>query len=160
MGINPETDYKKVLKDISRQINAKEREHKTAINSPDLTPATLMDHARKYHYKDVEIIVVWQYGGRYGKTCKSIGIRRGDFLDLKVESNPGNSDSIGVSVYWKGVHIGYMKENRMQEMVMSWSSSNLPVLAVVSDVGGECKILVEFAFYGSPSRRKTKKAND
>ena len=136
------------LDDVDRQILAKESEHQAANSAPDLTPDRFMGYPRKYNYKDVAVWIVWQYGGQYGTSCESAGIRCGDHLDLVPISS---SDSNGIAIYWKENHIGFMKENRMQGMVYDWKNAGLPVQAVVSFVGGESKLLVEFAFYGTPS---------
>lgn len=136
------------LNDVYRQIRAKESEHQAARSSQDLTPDDFMGYPRKYHYKDVAVWIVWQYGGQYGTSCESAGIRCGDHLDLVPTSSSGSNE---IAIYWKENHIGFMKENRMQGMVYDWKNAGLPVQAVVSFVGGESKLLVEFAFYGTPS---------
>lgn len=138
--------------DIQRQLEAKDAEHKAAQSLPDLTPEALDGHPRNYHYKDVNVWVVWQFGGQYGKTCESIGIRRGDLLELGAPPKP-DDDPDGVALFWKGTHIGYMKRNRMQDMVHEWKNAGLPIQAVVSYLGGESKLLVEFAFYGTPAKK-------
>lgn len=137
--------------DLDRQILQREAEHSLAAELPDLTPASLNGNNRKYHYKDVNVWVRWEYGGQYGKSCESIGMKRGDALQLRPpkEKDP---DPGSVAIYWKGTEIGYMKTNRMRDMVHSWHAANLPVLAVVSYVGGEEKLLVEFSFYGTPTK--------
>lgn len=140
----------KVSHDIDRQIEAKQAERQIANSSPDLTPEVLMGYSRKYHYKDVSVWIIWQYGGQYGQTCESAGIKPGDLLEL-IPSSDNASDPNSISIYWKEQHVGFMKENRMQEMVHAWKKAGLPVQAVVSFVGGENKLLVEFAFYGTPS---------
>lgn len=139
------------LNDVDRQIRAKESEHQAARSSQDLTPDDFMGYSRKYHYKDVSVWIIWQYGGQYGQTCESVGIKRGDLLDLIPSSSDNSSDPNSISISWKEKHIGFMKENRMQKMVHDWKRAGLPVQAVVSFVGGESKLLVEFAFYGAPS---------
>lgn len=142
--------YQPIFDDIDRQIETKQAERQIANSSPDLTPEVLMGYSRKYHYKDVSVWIVWQYGGQYGQTCESAGIKRGDLLEL-IPSSDNASDPNSISIYWKEQHIGFMKENRMQGMVHDWKKAGLPVQAVVSFVGGESKLLVEFAFYGTPS---------
>ena len=119
---------------------------------PDLTPASYNGRSRKYHYKDVNVWVRWEYGGHYGKSCESIGMKRGDALQL-LPPKEKDEDPHSVAIVWNGTEIGYMKTNRMRDMVHSWNAANLPVLAFVSHVGGEEKLLVEFAFYGSPPRQ-------
>lgn len=142
--------YQSICDDIDRQIEAKQSERQATNSSPDLTPEVLMGYFRKYHYKDVSVWIIWQYGGQYGQTCESAGIKRGDLLEL-IPSSDNSSDPNSISIYWKEQHIGFMKENRMQGMVHAWKKAGLPVQAVVSFVGGESKLLVEFAFYGTPS---------
>lgn len=141
---------KKKRKALEKAI-AKRAERQIADSSPDLTPEVLMGYSRKYHYKDVSVWIIWQYGGQYGQTCESVGIKRGDLLDLIPSSSDNSSDPNSISISWKEKHIGFMKENRMQKMVHDWKRAGLPVQAVVSFVGGESKLLVEFAFYGAPS---------
>ena len=133
---------------IDKQIHTLEKEREKVLTSQDLTPPALDGHSRSYHYKDVNIYVSWQYGGSYGKTCKSIGMRRGDPVQLvarRVEDDPEQ-----VFVVWHGLEIGTMKSNRLRGMVRQWQASNLPVECVVAAVGGEQKLLLEFAFYGKP----------
>lgn len=136
--------------DLDRQIIQREAEHSLVNDLPDQTPASLNGVARKYHYKDVCVWVRWEYGGHYGKSCESIGMKRGDALKL-LPPKEKDQDPGSVAIYWNGTEIGYMKTNRMRDMVHSWQAANLPVLAVVSYVGGEDKLLVEFAFYGCPN---------
>lgn len=143
---------KKVAKVISRQIKQLDKETDKVLASADLTPEEVNGHERKYHYKDVTPWIVWQYGGRYGKDCKSAGIKKGDMLDLIEEPTPEEPDNI--SVYWKNNHIGYMKSNRLRNMIKQWRNNGLPVIARVSHVGGEHKLMFELSFYGSPSKPK------
>lgn len=135
------------IKELNEQIAKLDAEHDQTINSTDLTPEAVSGKKRKYHYKDVAIWVVWQYGGQYGKSCESIGMRRGDVVEL-LPLPENDDDPESISVYWKGTHIGFMKSNRMRTMVHQWKDAGLPVIAIVSHVGGETKILLEFAFYG------------
>lgn len=137
--------------DIDKQIVEIEAEHALAKEMPDLTPATKDGHNREYHYKDVNVWVRWEYGGQYGKSCESIGMKRGDQLQLR-QPKEKDQDSGAVAIYWKNTEIGYMKTNRMCDMVHSWHTAKLPILAVVSYIGGEEKLLVEFAFYGKPAK--------
>lgn len=135
--------------DINRQIVQREAERAHVNELPDLTPVACDGHNRKYHYKDVNIRVRWEYSGHYGKSCQSIGMKRGDVLQLlppkEKDQEPG-----AVAVVWKGIEIGYMKANRMQDMVHSWQAAKLPVLATVARVGGEEQLYIEISFYGSP----------
>ena len=137
--------------DIDKQIAEIESEHTLAKELPDLTPATYSGYNRKYHYKDVNVWVRWEYGGQYGKSCESIGMMRGDQLQLR-QPKEKDQETGSIAICWKNTEIGYMKTNRMRDMVHSWQVANLPVLAFVSHVGGEEKLLVEFAFYGAPSK--------
>ncbi len=132
--------------DIYAQIENIHQDHAQALASSNFTPEQIGTHKRSYHYKDVEIWVTWQYSGRYEKSCESAGIRCGDHLDLVCDNHDEDPDS--VSVLWKGDIIGHMKSNRMRIMVRQWQENGLPVFCAVSHVGGETKILLEFAFYG------------
>lgn len=114
----------------------------------DLTPETYDGLPRSYHYTDVNPYVVWQYGGRYGKTCKSIGIRRGDPIIPRPLSLPDEPKNI--SLFWKDLEIAHMRSNRLRGMVYQWQENNLPILCKVFRVGGEENLLLEFAFYGKP----------
>lgn len=147
-SLHKKAPLQSALNDVDRQIRAKESEHQVARSSQDLTPDDFMGYPRKYHYKDVAVWIVWKYSGQYGTSCESASIRCGDHLDLVPTSS---SDSNEIAIYWKENHIGFMKENRLQGMVCDWKKAGLPVQAVVSFVGGESKLLVEFAFYGAPS---------
>lgn len=137
--------------DIDRQIAQREAEHSLVLEMPDLSPVTCKGYDRKYHYKDVAVWVRWEYGGHYGKSCESIGMTRGDTLHL-LPPKEKDQDAESIAICWKGKEIGYMKSNRLQNMVHSWQTANLPVLAFVAYVGGEDKLLVEIAFYGTPQK--------
>lgn len=134
---------------LNIQIKNLQQEHSAAVSSPNLTPESINGKLRSYHYKDVDIWVKWQYCGRYGESCESIGMKRGDTLQLKPPS-AADEDPKSIAIYWKGNEIGYMKTNRMRDMVHQWNAAELPVLAIVSHVGGDSKVLVEFAFYSKP----------
>lgn len=135
--------------ELQQQIHALQYEHDKVLASHDLTPESLGNTQRRYHYKDINIIVFWQYGGQYGKTCESIGVRRGDVVYLQPPQNK-TDDPEDIAINWKGIDLGIMKQNRLRSMVHQWKSAGLPVLAIVSQVGGVHKLFIEFAFYGSP----------
>lgn len=134
---------------IDRQIKILEDERDKANASEDLTPDSIAGKKRKYHYKDVNIVLFWQYSGQYGKSCSSIGMRRGDVVELHPPKEK-TEDPEDVAINWKGIDIGVMKNNRLRSMVHQWNRTGLPVLAVVSHVGGAQRLLIEFAFYGNP----------
>lgn len=140
----PLDEFDQHIKELS-----KERE---AVNAADaLTPEVLAGKKRRYHYKDVNIWLKWQYGGHYGKSCESIGMKRGDVLDL-MPPQEKDDDPETIAACWKGIEIGFMKSNRLRNMVHQWKAAGLPVLALVSDVGGEEMLYIEFAFYGAPKK--------
>ena len=148
-------DNSSTITELNTQIEALHSEREQALSSSDLTPETLMGKKRTYHYKDVNIWVIWKYSGAYGTTCKDIGIRRGHSVDLLPPKDPAVLESAGndpesIAVVWQGIELGTMKSNRLRSMVHQWKSHNLPVVAAVSQVGGEQKIMFEFAFYGKP----------
>lgn len=141
---------KESIEKINKQIQNLQMEHEAVLESADLTPETIFDFQRAYHYKDVNVWVVWQYSGRYGKTCSSLGMKRGDLVDLyphQIEDDPKS-----VTILWHETEIAHMKNNRLRDMVLKWQAENLPVLAVVSAVGGEQKLMLEFAFYKRSSK--------
>lgn len=140
---------KKSLKTTKSDIERQSKDCAHVIDMPDLTQESIAGKKRRYHYKDVNIWVKWQYGGQYGKSCESIGIKRGDLLDLKPPKE-ADGDPESIAVCWRGIEIGFMKTNRLRNMVHQWKASGLPVLAVVTKVGGDQKIYIEFAFYGTP----------
>lgn len=133
-------------KSIRRQIEQLEKERNAVLSSKDLTPEEVDGYSRSYHYKDVNVWVFWQYGGRYGKTCKSIGMRRGDTVELVPHHR--KDDPKQISIRWRDIEVANMKTSRMRDMVHLWKKANLPIRCVVSSVGGEQKLLLEFSFYG------------
>ena len=141
------------LDDLDRQIEELSKERETVNASDDLAPEILAGKKRRYHYKDVNIWIKWQYGGHYGKSCESIGMKRGDALDL-MPPQEKDDDPETIAVCWKGIEIGFMKSNRLRSMVHQWKAAGLPVLAFVSEVGGEEKLYIEFAFYSAPKKSK------
>lgn len=145
-------DY--AISKINQQIHQLETERASVLSSADLTPTKLEHYSRSYHYKDVNVYVFWQYGGGYGKTCESIGMKRGDFVKLVPCHN--DEDPEKVSVYWQGIEIAAMKSNRLRGMVHQWIDNELPIQCIVSAVGGEQKLLLEFAFYGRPTKKNKK----
>lgn len=143
----------RAISDINKQIDTLEKEREKVLSSDDLTPETLNGKDRRYHYKDVNIWVDWQFSGQYGKSCESAGMKRGDEVQLRLINNdPEEPEAVGV--FWNKQKIGYMKSNRLREMVRSWRASRLPIRAVVSQFGGEQKLFLEFAFYGAPKKYK------
>ena len=138
----------KAIHQINKQIHTLEKERDAVLTAGELTPSEMDWHARSYHYKDVNIYVAWQYGGNYGKSCKSIGMRRGD--PVQLVSRRAKDDPEQVLIVWHGLEIGTMKSNRIRGMVHQWQAANLPVECIVAAVGGEQKLLLEFAFYGKP----------
>lgn len=135
-------------KEINRQVQALSNERNAVLNEPDLTPKEINGYLRSYHYKDVNVYVVWQYSGQYGKTCKSIGMKRGQHVELV--QHPEEEDPSNISILWKNKEIAKMKDNRLRGMVHQWFDRELPVQCIVASVGGEQKLLLEFAFYGRP----------
>lgn len=139
----------KSYEELGRQIRDLEEERAKVADSKDLTPESIAGKKRKYHYKDVNIVLSWKYSGQYGETCSSIGMKRGDMVEL-LQPNCKTDDPEEITVNWKGIDIGVMKNNRLRSMVHQWKRAGYPVLSVVSQVGGEQKLFIEFAFYGSP----------
>ena len=135
-----------VARDLAKQIEDKRAAVATAEANPDLTPEVMDGQKRKYHYKGVEIRVHWQYGGRYGKTLKDLGVKRGDLVVLIPE--PTEEDPENVSVYWNRTLIGFMKGGRMRSMVADWRNAKKPVLSYVNDLYEWFDILLDVAFYG------------
>lgn len=133
---------------INEQVHTLTKEREKVQSCQELTPSERDGHTRSYHYKDVNIYVGWQYGGGYGKTCKSIGMRRGDLV--KLIARRSDDDPEQVVAVWHDLEIGTMKSNRLRGMVRQWQAAKLPVQCVVAAVGGEQKLLLEFAFYGKP----------
>ena len=144
------------IRKIDRQIEQLDKERDSVLSAPDLTPQEVDGHIRSYHYKDVNVWVNWQYGGVYGKSCASIGMRRGDLVELVPHRRKDDPEQ--VSVRWNGVEIANMKTGRMRGMVQQWYAAKLPVRCVVSAVGGEQKLLLEFAFYGRPKFENKQKS--
>lgn len=144
-----ERQMDKAIRQINKQIHTLEKERENVLTAQELTPPDLNGYSRTYHYKDVNIYVSWQYSGQYGKSCKSIGMRRGDGVQLK--SRRAEDDPEQVFVVWRDLEIGTMKSNRLRSMVHQWQAANLPLECVVAAVGGEQKLLLEFAFYGKPT---------
>ncbi|MGM9593153.1 MAG: hypothetical protein ACI3U8_02250 [Candidatus Onthomonas sp.] len=152
-------DIDDTIASLNAQVKALETERAEAKSSSDITPESLSGKSRSYHYKDINIRVIWKYGGQYGKTCESIGIRRGDAVDLLPPNDPDviestDGDPEAVAVVWHGIEIGTMKANRLRSMVHQWKAAGLPILANVSHVGGEQRIMLEMAFYGRPKKRQ------
>lgn len=137
---------KAYLNNIIAQAQQKGLEHDAAISSTSLAPSTIARKELSYHYQDVEIVISWKYCGSYGKTVKSLGVKRGDTFELVFDHEEEDRDS--VAVVWYGETVGHMRENRMRDMVRKWKRAKYPVFCAASHVGGESKLLLEFAFYG------------
>ena len=156
----PNNDDKpdEIIDVIESQINALTEEREQVIASPDLTPESMMGKKRTYHYKDVNIWTIWKYNGSYGTSYQDIGVQRGNTVeplppkDSDILARIGD-DPEAIALVWRGIELGSMKSNRLRSMVHQWKEANLPVLAVVSQVGGEQKIMFEFAFYGRPRKK-------
>lgn len=142
-----------LVEELSAQIKEKSELREAITEKADLTPEIHNGKKRSYHYKDVNIWVVWQYGGQYGKSLGSIGVGRGDDLCLKPVTH-SDDDDFNVEVYWNDLLIGHMKKNRLAGMVSDWQKADLPVLAKVAHVGGEEKLYMELSFYGKPKTSK------
>lgn len=121
-----------------------------SASSDELTPDNYQGQERSYHYTDVAVYVVWQYGGRYGTSCASAGMRRGQPVELIPQRY--DSDRDAVVIQWNGNIVATMRSNRMRDMVKSWKQEGLPVLAKIGAVGGEEKLQLEVAFYGRPQK--------
>ena len=135
-----------IINALNKQLEEKAAARSEAQGNQELTPEVLEGKKRKYHYKDVEIRVRWEYGGRYGKTLKDLGVKPGDPVHLSPE--PLEDDPENVSVYWNGTKIGFMKTNRMRNMVSSWRAAGYPVAAFVNTLNDAFDVLLEIAFYG------------
>ena len=143
-----ERDVDRAVRQINRQGRELEMERASVLAATDLTPEEIDGLARSYHYKDVNVWVDWRYGGQYGKNCASIGMRRGDMVELVPHRRKDDPEQ--VSIRWKGMEVANMKTGRMRGMVRQWQAAKLPVRCVVAAVGGEQKLLLEFSFYGKP----------
>lgn len=151
-SIKQNIEAKLFLKKLNAAEDREDQERSAIIELEDLTPQSIDGHNRRYHYKDVNIWVVWQFSGHYGKSLNSSGMRRGDSVDLRSPRKK-DEDPKAIAVYWKGNEIGYMKSNRLRDMVHQWKAAGLPVRAIISQVGGEQKVYIEFAFYGIPTKK-------
>lgn len=143
------------VRQINQQIKRLDGERDFALSAQDLTPQQADGYARSYHYKDVNVWVDWQYGGQYGKSCASIGMRRGDEVELVPHRRKDDPEQI--SIRWHGIEVANMKTNRMRSMVHQWQAAKLPVRCAVAAVGGEQKLLLEFSFYGRPNSEASRK---
>lgn len=132
----------------SFEVQARERqEERAAAEAADgLAPESIDGKGRRYHYKDVEIYVSWQYGGRYDGTLEGLGIKRGDPVQLVPA--PTDEDTENVSVVWNGTEIGVMKQNRMRTMVLQWQEKGYPIFSAVNGLYPWHKAFFEIAFYG------------
>lgn len=150
-----EREMETAMRQINQQIEQLDKERDSVLSAPDLTPQEVDGYARSYHYKDVNVWVNWQYGGMYGKSCSSIGMRRGDSVELVPHRRKDDPEQ--VSIRWRDVEVGNMVTGRMRGMVRQWQAAKLPVRCSVSAVGGEQKLLLEFAFYGRPKHKDGQK---
>lgn len=146
-----DADADAIIEAIKEEIRTKEAETAQVMASEDLTPEKFDNKRRRYHYKNVEIWISWQYGGQYEHSCESIGMKRGDTVKLVPPKTP-TEDPYEIAVRWNGIDIGVMKANRLREMVHKWKLAEMPVLAYVSHVGGVHRLLLELAFYGYPHK--------
>lgn len=137
---------KKDIADLEDQAKRRQEEREHAEASEDLAPLEMDGKKRKYHYKDVEIVVFWQFGGQYGKSLRDIGMKRGDSVQL-VHA-PISDDPQRVLVVWDGNEIGELKHNRLREMVLSWKDKGYPVFSAVNGLYAIHKAFFEIAFYG------------
>lgn len=144
------------MKDLAVQMDELPIERAAAEAAEDLAPEEIDGKKRKYHYKDVEIVVFWQYGGRYEKSLESEGVKRGDPVRLK--HSPTEEDPERVVVVWNDQEIGEMKPNRMRNMVLSWQEAGYPIFSAVNGLYKWHKAFFEIAFYGYV-RRNTKLAD-
>lgn len=117
-----------------------------------LAPKEINGYPLEYRYPDADIWVDWRYGGHYGKSCKSIGMKRGDILELIP--SPSSEDPERVVIKWGNTEIGQMCINRKRGMVLDWMKEDLPVFSAVSFVSDESKPMIELAFYGKPKQRE------
>ena len=126
---------------------------------PPLAPAEINGYPLTYHYQDVRLNVPWQRGGGYGKSVKSIGVKRGDLL--KIVFNPktvdDENDPNNVSIKWKNTIIGDMRPNRLRDMVWSWLQAGLPLYCGVTFPAEDRHFYVEFGFYGNPNIKQNEK---
>lgn len=128
------------------QARERQEERAAAEAADDLAPESIDGKDRRYHYKDVEIYVSWQYGGRYDGTLEGLGIKRGDPVQLVPA--PTEEDAENVSVVWNGTEIGVMKQNRMRTMVRQWREKGYPIFSAVNGLYPWHKAFFEIAFYG------------
>lgn len=156
-GIYPYIKARKEKPNVNDIMTTSLREQEHIESLPAQAPDTLYGHRLKYHYKDVNIVVAWQYCGQYGQTCASIGVKRGDTLSLVAEPYKNYEhdklDASNVSVYWGNVRLGVMKDNRLRNMVHQWQEADLPIFCAVTDTGEVNRLYVEFGFYGTPSKK-------
>lgn len=143
---------------LAVQIEEKAAERESAEAAEALAPEEMKGEKRKYHYKAVEITVFWQYGGRYGKSLASEGMKRGDIVRLKHA--PTEEDPKRVVVIWGRKTIGEMKANRMRDMVLSWQKAGLPIFSAVNGLYPWYKAFFEIAFYGYVKKKQDQKVPD
>lgn len=154
--ITSKTEEEKMFEEgmaaLAEQIDERAAEREAAEAAEALAPEEIKGEKRKYHYKAVEITVYWQYGGRYGKSLASEGMKRGDTVRLKP--SPAEEDPKRVVVIWNRKTIGEMRANRMRDMVLSWQKAGLPIFSSVNGLYPWYKAFFEIAFYGSPQKKK------
>ncbi len=123
-----------------------------AQEKPQLAPSEMDGQNLTYHYQDVMINVPWQLSGQYGKSVKSIGVKRGDVLSFAFDPHTINEeyDKNNVSITWRGVRLGDMYPNRLRDMVRKWAYAGLPIYCGVSLPSNDRHFYIEFGFYGKP----------
>ena len=123
-----------------------------AQKMPRLAPSEMAGHSLTYHYQDVRIDVPWQLCGHYGKSVKSIGVKRGDILSIAFDPHTINEeyDKDNVALMWRGVRLGDMNHNRLRDMVRKWTRADLPIYCGVTLPSDDRHFYIEFGFYGKP----------
>ena len=125
-----------------------------ALSLPALAPDEMDGLKMTYHYQDVRLEVPWQIGGGYGQSTKSIGVKRGDRLE--IVPNPttvnGEQDPHNISIMWKRTILGDMRANKLRTMVHSWLQAGLPIYCGVTMPSTDRRFYIEFGFYGKPQK--------
>lgn len=138
---------------VLEAISESHAEYEESMSTPELAPETIDGLKRTYYYRDYEPFVFWQYSGRYGKSCESIGMKHGDPVQFRLEPYKGENDDEtdfdNVSLYWNDINFGLMRRNRLRQMVRDWTKAGNPIYCAVNTVGGEQHhAYLEIAFYG------------
>lgn len=123
-----------------------------AQEMPQLAPSEVNGYRLTYHYQDVRINVPWRLSGHYGKSVKSIGVKRGDILSIAFDPHTINEeyDKDNIALVWKGVRLGDMNSNRLRDMVRKWTHAGLPIYCGVTLPADDRHFFIEFGFYGKP----------